>query len=114
VLAVLITHGYPDHYAAAGLFPKATVLVGLGDLAMIQGDSTYYSTFGKIMGALLTLPPGSPPLATRWGVMYLYRDVLFTGDSLMRKNDGGGIVPSLMSDDSESNRASLDALGPLP
>ena len=37
VRAVLITHGHPDHYAAAGLFPKAKVLVGPGDLAMIRG-----------------------------------------------------------------------------
>jgi glyoxylase-like metal-dependent hydrolase (beta-lactamase superfamily II) len=30
VLAVLITHGHPDHYAAATLFPKAEVLGGSG------------------------------------------------------------------------------------
>ena len=35
--------------------------------------------------------PGHSP----GSVMYLYKDVLFTGDSLMRKKDGVAIVPSL-------------------
>ena len=35
VRAVLITHVHPDHYAAAGLFEKATVVVGAGDPAII-------------------------------------------------------------------------------
>jgi len=136
VRAVLITHGHPDHYAAAGLFPKAKVLVGPGDLAMIRGDKTHYATFGKIMGALMALPPGPPAITELRGdeqlefdgarfkviatpghspgsVMYLYKDVLFTGDSLMRKKHGVAIAPSLFSEDSAKNRASLRALEPL-
>ena len=136
VLAVLITHGHPDHYAAAGLFSKAKVLVGPGDLAMIRGDKAHYSAFGKMMSALLTLPPGPPAITELRGdeqlefdgarfkviatpghspgsVMYLYKDVLFTGDSLLRKKDGVTIAPSLMSEDSEKNRASLRAIEPL-
>ena len=42
--------------------------------------------------------------------MYLYKDVLFTGDSLMRKNEGVTIAPSLFSEDSVQNRASLRRL----
>ena len=57
VHAVLITHGHPDHYAAAGLFEKAIVVAGSGDLAMIRGDKTHYSTFGKIISAVMPLPP---------------------------------------------------------
>ena len=84
---------------------------------MMRGDKTHYSTFGKIIGAMLPLPP--PPATVTavrgdeqlefdgaWfkviatpghspgSVMYLYKDVLFTGDSLMRKNDGVAIVPA--------------------
>ena len=136
VHAVLITHGHPDHYAAAGLFPKARVMAGSGDLAMIRGDKTHYATFGRIMSAVMPLPPGPPAVTGLRGdeqlefdgarfrviatpghspgsVMYLYRDVLFTGDSLMRKKDGVAIAPSLFSEDSERNRASLRALEPL-
>ena len=42
--------------------------------------------------------------------MYLYKDVLFTGDSLMRKGDGVTIAPSLFSEDSAENRRSLKRL----
>jgi glyoxylase-like metal-dependent hydrolase (beta-lactamase superfamily II) len=136
VQAVLITHGHPDHYAAAGLFQKAKVLVGPGDLAMIRGDKAHYATFGKMVSALMTLPPGPPAMTELRGdellefdgaqfkvvatpghspgsVMYLHKDVLFTGDSLLRKQDGLAISPSLMSEDSERNFASLRALEPL-
>ena len=40
----------------------------------------------------------------------LYTDLLFTGDSLMRKKDGVAIVPSLFSEDAARNRASLRSL----
>ena len=137
VHAVLITHGHPDHYAAARLFPKAAIVAGSADLAMIRGDTTHYSTFGKIMGAVMPMPP--PPSiisAARGGdqleydtaqftvvatpghspgsVMYLHRNVLFTGDSLMRKGDGLTIAPSMFSESAAENHASLTALQALP
>ena len=136
VQAVLITHGHPDHYAGAALFPKAKVLVGSGDLAMIRGEKSHQAVFGKIMSALMTMPPGPAAVSELRGdedlefdgaafkviatpghspgsVMYLYKDVLFTGDSLMRKKDGVAIAPSLFSEDSGRNRTSLRALESL-
>lgn len=136
VLAVLLTHGHPDHYAAAGLFPRAEILAGSGDLAMIRGETVHYAPFGKVVGALMPLPPGPAAITGLRGdeqlefdgarfrvvatpghspgsVMYLYGDVLFSGDSLLRKKDGVAIAPSLFSEDSEKNRASLRALEPL-
>jgi glyoxylase-like metal-dependent hydrolase (beta-lactamase superfamily II) len=136
VQAILLTHGHPDHYAAAALFEKAHVVVGQGDLAMIRGDRTHLSTFGRIMSAVMPLPPGPAVVSELRGgealeldgaafkviatpghspgsVMYLYKGVLFTGDSLMRKNDGVTIVPSLFSESSAQNRASLRPLDSL-
>lgn len=136
VQAVLITHGHPDHYAAAPQFPRARVWVGSDDLAMIRGDKTHYAPFGRIMSALLEMPPGPPSVSELHGgeeleidgarfkviatpghspgsVMYLYEDVLFTGDSLMRKKDGVDVVPSLFSEDSRQNRRARRALEPL-
>ena len=136
VHAVLVTHGHPDHYAAARLFGNATVIAGSADVAMIRGDKTHYSTFGRIAGTVLPLPPAPGNItAVRGGellqidgasfkviatpghspgsVMYLHKNVLFTGDSLMRKNDGVAVVPRLFSEDAERNRASLPALTQL-
>jgi hydroxyacylglutathione hydrolase len=136
VRAVLITHGHPDHYAAAGQFPKAQILLGAGDIAMVRGDTSHYATFGKILAKVIPLPP-APAVTTvlRGGerlefdearfdviatpghspgsVMYLYKDVLFSGDSLMRKKDGVAIAPSLFSEDATENRTSLQRLGHL-
>src|SRR4029453_11107418 len=113
-----------------GLFGKATVVIGDEDVRMLRGDTTHYATFGRIVSAVIPLPaaprigrtvrggellefdgaaftvfatPGHSP----GSVMYLHRNVLFTGDSLMRKKDGVAIVPSLFSEDAGRNRASL-------
>ena len=133
VLAVLITHGHPDHYAAARLFERARIVAGSADLAMMRGDGTHYSAFGKVMSAVMPMPqaPGdvkglhgnevlefdgarftviATPGHSPGSVMYLYKDVLFTGDSLMRKGDGVTIAPSLFSEDSAENRRSLKQL----
>ena len=133
VQAVLVTHGHPDHYAAATLFRKARVFIGAADVAMLRGDTTHYAAFGKVMAAVMPLPPGprvsaelrggeqldfdgarftviATPGHSPGSVMYLYKDVLFTGDSLMRKKDGVAIAPSLFSENAMENRASLRKL----
>ena len=51
VRAVLLTHGHPDHFAAAHRFEAATVVVGADDVAMVRGDRTHYAPFGRIIGA---------------------------------------------------------------
>jgi hydroxyacylglutathione hydrolase len=136
VQAVLLTHGHPDHYAAAVLFGKAPVFLGAGDETMLRGDRRHHSRFGKVMSAVMPLP-AAPPRVTevRGGevleldgvrfaaiatpghspgsMMYLCRNVLFTGDSLMGKGAGVAIAPSLFSEDAARNRASLRQLGTL-
>lgn len=136
VQAVLLTHGHPDHYAAAGLFTRAQVLVGSADAPMLHGDGANYAPFGRVMARIMPLPPG-PALARQLhgdeqldfdgasfrviatpghspgSVMYLYKDVLFSGDSLMRKNGGVSIASWLFSEDAPRNRSSLSKLTPL-
>ena len=136
VQAVLLTHGHPDHYAAAVLFPAATVFAGAGDLSMIRGDKTHYPAFGRLVSTVVPLPTAPPAVTPVLGgeqlrfedavftvvatpghspgsVMYLFKDVLFAGDSLMRKADGVAVAPSFFSEDASANRASLRALEPL-
>ena len=136
VKAVLLTHGHPDHYAASDLFPSATVYVGAGDLSMIRGDKTHYPPFGRLVATVVPLPPAPPAVTPVRGgeqlrfdeavftvvatpghspgsMMYVFKDVLFSGDSLMRKADGVAVAPSFFSEDASANRASLRALEPL-
>jgi len=137
VHAVLVTHGHPDHYAAASLFPNAALAVGSADLPMLRGDTRHYSPFGRIMATVMPLPSAPQTVSTLRGgeemafdgarfqviatpghspgsVMFLYDTILFTGDSLMRKKDGLTTAPSLFSEDAARNRDSLRALAPLP
>ena len=136
VHTVLLTHGHPDHYASARLFTKAQVMAGAADVAMIAGDSTHYSPFGRLMSKVVPMPqsptvshalhggdllnlddaivkvvatPGHSP----GSLMFLYKDVLFTGDSLMRKKDGLSVAPRLFSEDAAQNLASLSRVAPL-
>ena len=133
VHAVLLTHGHPDHYAAAPRFDAATVVVGADDAPMVRGDSSHYAPFGRIMGALLPLPPPPRALTTVRGgetlvfdgaaftvvampghspgsLAYLHGRTLFTGDSLMRKGDGVTTVSWLFSEDAAGNRAAVRRL----
>jgi len=133
VRAVLLTHGHPDHYAAAHRFAAATVVVGADDVAMVRGDTTHYAPFGRLMGSLLPLPPGPRALTpvrggeslvfdgttftaialpghTPGSTAWLARRTLFTGDSLMRKGDGVTTVSWIFSEDAPRNRAALRGL----
>lgn len=134
VHTVLLTHGHPDHWAAAHLFPQARVLVGPGETAVVKGERKLKSPVGRLLGSGLMEAPPRPekveelqdgqvleldgeqlrvlhvPGHTPGSVMYLWRDILFTGDSLIGGPDGVKLAPSVFSEDVGGNRESLKRL----
>lgn len=132
VHTILLTHGHVDHWAAAHLFPQARVLLGPGESALVRGEYPQKSLVGR-----LTRSMARPPLPARMeevkdgealdvdgqklrvihvpghtpgSVAYLWRDVLFTGDVLVRSNRGLAPSPFIFSENLEGARASLRKL----
>lgn len=132
VNTVLMTHGHKDHWAGAHLFPRARVLVGAADIPVIQGTQKLRAFMPRFAGRFIPAPvPAnmeplkggetldvdgesvrviSTPGHTPGSVMFLWKDVLFSGDSLM---GGGGKVDALPSLFSESREQNLESLKPL-
>jgi glyoxylase-like metal-dependent hydrolase (beta-lactamase superfamily II) len=131
---VLLTHGHVDHWAAASVFPNARVMVGAGDADIIRGEQQSESLGGRLSRRLEPegkQPPrleelegeqvldvdGEPirfiplPGHTRGSGAYLYRGVLFTGDSLNRWVLGAvDFASRFYTDDPKQNRESLRRL----
>jgi len=133
VHTVLITHGHLDHWGGAHLFPQARVIVGPGEAAVLQGSFEQKSLVGRV-----TRRMARPPLPARLeeakdgqelsldgetirvihvpghtpgSALYLWRDVLFTGDSLVKGRKGGlGPSPFIFSESNEQTVASVAKL----
>jgi glyoxylase-like metal-dependent hydrolase (beta-lactamase superfamily II) len=129
VTHVFLTHAHADHVAAAALFPAAEIHIGSADLDVLaHRDSARPLTpriFGALLGSIaveanrplldrrsldvggervLALPfPGHTP----GSFLYLFRGVLFTGDSI---NLDHGVLKSAVANHSVNpmrNRASI-------
>lgn len=132
VHTVLLTHGHPDHWAAAHLFPNARMVVAASELPLLRGEYAQKSLVGKMTRSL-----ARPPLPTKLepaedgkvldvdgeqihvflvpghtpgSVVYQWRDVLFLGDVLVRNKKGLAPSPGIFSEDNVQNRQSLEKL----
>lgn len=130
---VFLSHGHFDHVAAAGLFPNARVHLGAADVAMAAQDEPAQPLTPRLFGALagsavihansplegrqrvdvggnapvLALPfPGHTP----GSYLYLFRGVLFSGDSI--NLDHGQLTAAVPdhSMDPLGNRTSISRL----
>ncbi|HVE85429.1 MAG TPA: MBL fold metallo-hydrolase [Myxococcales bacterium] len=135
VHTVLLTHGHEDHWGGSAAFPRAKVLAGPGDAAVIRGER---HAIPAPVEALMHLRRPRPPMPahleelrgdetldldgtqvkvisvpghTRGSLAFLVGDVLFTGDSVMARPDGSlDLGPRLFCEDAEQNRRSLEKL----
>lgn len=139
VHTILLTHGHADHWAGALKFPRALVRAGAGDVPLIRREQELQAWFPRMLIAWFApkLPPpprmvglegdarldvdGEPidaillPGHTPGSAAYLFRGMLFTGDSLFRSRSHGlAAANPMFTDDPALNRRSLEKLRALP
>ena len=137
VHTVLVTSGHLDHGAAAWRFPNATVYIGAEDMPVLRRERRLEAWGARLFWLIprtftvprriheitgdetveadgLTIRVVRAPGHTRGSVVFLYGDLLFTGDSLVAS--GGGVRPLsfFRNEDTTLNRASLRRLLDLP
>ena len=137
VSAVFLTHGHGDHTGAASLFTSAKIYGGKADAALFDG--TYESPkrlsrwlSSSFKGKPFTLPNGLEgrqeipvgdneekvlaipfPGHTAGSYFYLFRGVLFTGDTIQIKKEKLLPAPKLFHADVKQNLQSIIQLPTL-
>ena len=133
IVAILLTHGHPDHTAAVPLFPKAGIFALEKEAGVVAGTEGSHAPIGRVLG-LFSKPTGlhithpvndgdrftvnklpirvfAVPGHTGGSAVFFAQQTLFFGDSADANKDGTFTgSPWLMSDDAEQNVASLKRL----
>ena len=133
IRAVLITHSHVDHWSGVHVVGDAPVFAGPRDVEAMRGLRhhrgclNYAADFNFPRpqlpadlravddGVALelggeTFTPVVLPGHTAGSVVWLWRDVAFTGDAVMIDGDGLGLAPAVVSDDVRQARRSVSKL----
>ena len=137
VSTILVTSGHLDHWAAAWRFPNATVYIGTEDVPVLRRERRLEAWGARFFWLIprrftvprrihevvsdeivdvdgLTIRVVRAPGHTHGSLVFLYGELLFTGDSLVAGGRGVRPMSSFRNEDSSQNRASLRRLLELP
>ncbi len=133
VLGVLITHAHVDHWSGLQTI-DAPVWAGARDVEVMQGRRRFRPLIQQLGEAFTPSPPRGAlrpvvdgdvielaeerfvarhlPGHTGGSIVWRWRDVAFSGDAIMHRNDeiGVGVASSLISDDEKAARSSVSRL----
>jgi hydroxyacylglutathione hydrolase len=130
---VFLTHGHGDHLAAAGAFAGAHLHLGQGDVAFAEGRAAWDNPLLRVMtkgmgtpsinvndpmsGVLVidlgggkTVKAIPVPGHTPGSYVFLYDEVLFTGDTAVWKQGRLDRGPGLFDSNSDQVKVSVAAL----
>jgi glyoxylase-like metal-dependent hydrolase (beta-lactamase superfamily II) len=117
VHAILLSHGHFDHIAGLPLFPDAMVYVGPGEGPIVRGEATSGSFVADMVYMMMGQPYTPPKLTeftdgdmieidgesfrsihvyghTKGSAMYIWNDILFTGDTIVGRGGYVNEIPS--------------------
>jgi glyoxylase-like metal-dependent hydrolase (beta-lactamase superfamily II) len=134
VHTVLLTHGHADHWRGTAAFPEAEVYIHEADKGLQLEEEQEQGFFRKLMMRFLLGKLERPGIAgyfsdgdelefdgerfrvisipghTEGSVAFLWRDILFIGDSVQKSGEGMRLAPEMFSADVDRIKRELPKL----
>lgn len=133
VKGILLTHGHRDSWAAAHLFPHATIVIGSQDYSLLRGDRLPKALLARLFTRFSAKPPVPPniylalpgerlhfgdlildimptPGHTPGSSSYRFSDMVFVGESVLWTKDGFRLSPWYWCDQCKNSYRSLNNL----
>ena len=131
VHAILVTHGHFDHIAALSLFPEALVYVGPGERPLVRSEASSGRFVPDLVGKIMKQQPYTPPQLQEFtdgqvldidgesfqavhvkghtvgGAIYIWNNVLFSGDMIVGRGDKVNEIPRLFYTDYDAVRSNI-------